>query len=256
MQETIIRNLDPYLPEAIIKDAPSDKLQDTVAKQNSIWFPEYARKKTDEEIRQMIENEGGMKEEQDKDGKTYFVWKPKGWYAKVIKGKSEADLFDKIKKKYTETQRSRAYVAKTVADVVQQIEQSRKEVDAAGNKIGREINLEELLEPIDARGVMDRTGKLDWFRNMIKPYCTGDWEIYRHPAAEAMGLLIFRNKTNYQQIDVIKVSTSYLAYNRHIGGKDRNTLVGAFAPDIAENSNGKSLMLNAYTGNIELIEAM
>jgi hypothetical protein len=118
MQETIIRNLDPYLPEAIIKDAPSDKLQDTVAKQNSIWFPEYARKKTDEEIRQMIENEGGMKEEQDKDGKTYFVWKPKGWYAKVIKGKSEADLFDKIKKKYTETQRSRAYVAKTVADVV------------------------------------------------------------------------------------------------------------------------------------------
>ena len=255
MEQTIIKNLDDYLPEAIIEDAPTDGLIKTVTEQNKVWFPEYGKQKTEQEIKEMIEAQGGFTEK-EKDGKKVFIYSPKGGYGNDISAETEAELYRKILKKEENNRKARANIAGIITNVVDEIQKNKYIVDSNGNKIEREINLEELLESVDTRDVLDKTSKIDWFRNVILPYCNSDWEIYKNSAAAHFGLIIFRNKVNRQQINVIKMSTSYLGFNRHIGGKDRNTLVGAFAPDISEKANGKSLMLGCYNGNIELIEAL
>lgn len=243
MEQTIIKNLDDYLPEPVIKDAPSDQMGATISEQNAIWFPEYGKTKSEPEIKQMIEDTGGF-EEKEIDGKKVFSWRPKGSFAKDIVADTEAQLYEKIKTAYTTLHRGRAQLTRRVADAIEKKQR------------GVETSLEELLENIDTNQVLDPSGKIDWFRKMILPYCNSDWEIYRNEHAENLGVIIVRNKINNQLINVIKMSNSYLGYNRHIGGKDKNTLVGAFASDISEKSNSNSLMLNAYNGNIELIEAM
>ena len=253
-EETIIKNLDDYLPEAIIKDASSDHILEYVDKQMRIWFPEYGKIKTEDEIRKMIEDDGGF--QQNADGK--FVWKPKGATTSVLTANSEPELFQKVKKRYEDAKKTRAWMASKVADALQTAQHlaSESDIDENGKTIKREINLTELIEQIDTMGLEDPTGTMNWFKENLMKYCNEDWEVVRNDAAEKFGMILVRNKTNKQQINVIKMSTSYLRYNRHIGGKDRNSLIGAFQPDITEKADNNSLMLQAVNGNIEMIEAM
>lgn len=251
-EQYIIGNLDDYLPDIIVKDLESDELIKKVTEQMSIWFPEYTKKVTSEEkIRQMIEDNGGFKKENGN-----FVFKIQGSYIKEFVSpieKGEEALYMKIKKYYDNKQHTR----KWMADGISKVLKDAQEMASKNNEKSLEgIDIQEFIKSFDTRFTEDPTGTLHWFKDNLMKYCNNDWEVINMPSLHQFGIILLRNRINKQQIDVIKMSNDYLRYNRHIGGKNRTLLTGAFASDMEEKSDGNSLMLEAVNGNIELIETM
>lgn len=240
----IQENLDQYLPEPKIKDVTSTELLKTITEQEKVWFPNYIKQNmTDEEIADMIKNNGGDKP--NENGK--YEYKASGEYAKSIIASSPEELFKKVKKKREQIESGKLYLAKTVKEAM--LEQIKNP---------DHTNLGEALKHIDKAYLPeDHKGALaSWFRDTIGNYCNGDWEVIEdHDDLLNLGIILVRNKINQKQVDIIKLTASNPNYERKFS-KGRHLLNGAFAEDLVENQNGNSLMLNSTNGNIEAIEAV
>lgn len=251
--QPVLDNLDDYLPEDIILDAPTEKCIENVEEQIKTWFPDYSKykAKSDEEIKQMLEEDEALKPV-ERNGKKVFVYKSKNSNSNYeIVADTEFELIEKIKKQQERWEKSREWMASTVVKAL---------------KYGIENNttdIGEYIASIDTKGIANETGLSKWFSEYLGKYCNGNWQIVEHDTLKHFGIIVVRNKLNRNQIDVIKMSsTSNLYYNpfesnKETKKKNRNHLLSyAFQPDIVEQSNQKSLMLDGYKGNVELIETM
>lgn len=251
-EQTVLNNLDDYLPEELVFDAPTENIIQNVNDQIATWWPDYQKykAKTDEEIRKMLEEADALKPV-ERNGKKVYVYKSSANSNYEITAEDEFQLIEKIKKQQERWEKSREWMASTVVKAL---------------KYGIDNNtsdLREYIASIDTKGVADETGLSKWFSEYLSRYCNGNWEVVEHDSLKHFGIIVLRNKINKQQIDVIKMSsTSNLYYNpfesnKETKKKNRNHLLSyAFQPDIVEQSDQKSLMLDGYKGNIELMETV
>lgn len=250
-EQPVLDNLDDYLPEELIFDAPSENTIQHVNEQIAEWFPDYQRYKSkkDEEIRDTLKKAGAL-EPVERNGKKKYVFKSSNYSNYEIVADSEEGLIEKIKKQQERWEKSREWMASAVIK---------------GLKYGSEnrtTDIREFIASID-RGLADETGLSQWFSEYLGRYCNGNWEVVENDTLKHFGIIVVRNKLNRQQIDVIKMSSTFnLDYNsfesnKETRKKNRNHLLSyAFQPDIVEQSNQKSLMLEGYNGNVELMEAV
>ena len=248
--QPVLDILDAYLPEETIIDAPSDEIIETVEGQIKEWFPEYTqfKAKSDIEITEELKKEGALSPV-DREGKKLYVYKPKGVYSREIVAESESELVEKVKKQQERYEKNKEWMAETVIKTIQKSTEPDFDVD-------------KYIESIETKNLLDETGFRDWFRSYILRYCNGDWKVVSEiPALKHFGIILLRNERS-QQFDIIKMSNNSLSYNIYDHNKEtkrknkNHLLTAAFQPDINEQSNQKSLMLEAYRGNIELIETM
>ena len=249
--QPVLDNLDDYLPEEIIFDAPTEKCIENVEEQIKTWCPDYQKYKvkTDEEIKKMLEENDALKPVERK-GKKVYVYKTKYGNKEII-ANDEFELIEKVKKQQERYEKSKEWMASTVVKAL---------------KYGIEHNTTDIGEhiaSIDTKGLADETGLSKWFSDYLGRYCNDNWEVVEHDTLKHFGIIVLRNKLNRNQIDVIKMSSTPNLYynpfesNKETKKKNKNHLLSyAFQPDIVEQSNQKSLMLDGYEGNIELLETV
>ena len=249
-EQPILDNIDDYLPEDLIIDAPSDEIIQKTEEQVSKWFPDYKKfkAKNEEEIKQLLEETGSFKPI-ERNGKQVYVYSPKNGYGKEIEADSKIKLIEKVKKQQDRQEKNKEYMANVVTKAL---------------KYGIENNttdIAEYISSIDSKRISTETGLANWFKDYLSRYCNGNWKIVEHDSLKHFGVILVKNeKTN--QINIIKMSSSYLTYNpfeynKSTKTKNKNHLLSyAFQPDSNETSNPKSLMLEGYQGNVELIETL
>ena len=249
--QPVLDNLDDYLPEEMIVDIPTEKCIENVEEQLKTWFPDYQKykAKSDEEIKQMLEEDDALKPV-ERNGKKVYAYKTKYGNKEII-ADDELELIEKIKKQQERQEKSREWMASTVVKAL---------------KYGIKNNttdIGEYITSIDTKGLANETGLSKWFSDYLSRYCNDNWEVVEHDTLKHFGIIVLRNKLNKNQIDVIKMTSTPNIYynpfesNKETKKKNKNHLLSyAFQPDIVEQSNQKSLMLDGYKGNIELLETV
>lgn len=233
--ERINDNLDEFLPAPFIKKSSTEKLMEEVTSTMSKWFPKYSfgKEVTDELVQKEMEENAAKDEETGK-------WKfhPKGSHMRPIMADTEEELFVKIKKWMLRQPLRRMDLTQTIKNG---LEEAIKQEDPDYS-----FPASDKLE--------DEEGTTLWFQQQLGKYCNRNWEVLECEPAEYLGVILLRNKLT-NQIDVVKITTSIVKYNRMFG-KGRQGLTGAFEPDMVQATKSKSLMLESVNGNIELMEAM
>ncbi len=226
--EKLIKNLNEYI-EAPVVMATAEHIISNVKEAFDKWFPKYGSKhlKTDQEIKEMIEKQGGFKKDTNTNE---YKFTPKGW-SKAIVAKSEVELYNKVKQEFSV---SKERVINKTQSIIKAIKKAKKE-----GSIQLSRNTDE------------------WVINKLSKYTGDNWEILENDAAEAaskFGVILFYNQET-DIIEVIKIASGDLrAVNSW--GRNRTNLTGAHELDLAEDSKSDSLALKAANGNIELMEAM
>lgn len=232
-EEFLTSNLDEFIEAPLVIDGTSENLITEVSEIMQKLFPKYGdnRKKTDEEIKQLIEDQDGFKINPDTG---LYEYLPKGFSKPITATEKEGEitLFKKVKDYYTRSKERN--VSKTT-------------------NIAKALQAAQLPE-----GVLELPQETDdWVRAKLSKYCTTDWEVMPGEASEAaqqFGMIILHNKES-GLIEVVKISNTNLKYQNNWGPNNKN-LIGAHEIDTTEDSRSDSLMLKAVNGNIEMIEAM
>ena len=251
-EEKILGILDDYVTEDLVLDVSGNELLSNVQDQLKTWFPDYNKfkAKTTDEIKELLEKEGAFKPV-ERDGKQIYVYQARGAYSKEITAKDEFELVEKVKKQQEKQEKRAEQFQNTVRKAL------KYGIDNTTADIGQ------FVASIDTKNLSDPTAYAKWFTEKLGAYCNGNWSLVKIDALNALGIIALQNnKTN--QIDIIKLSNSNLYYNpfntelkngKRI--KKKNSLLSyAFQNDIAETSNQKSLMLEGYKGNVELMETI
>ena len=232
-KENIANNLDEYIEAPLVIDGDTAHITEEVTNIMKTWFPEQGNTMTDEQIKKMIDNQGGFVENADAGT---LEFKPKGWTKTISvnnKPGAEAELFNKIKKFFT-GQRERSI--KRTQEIIRAVKQAQAE---------------------DTRQVQLPNSMSDWAKTKLSKYCSKSWEIMDGQAqnvAEKFGMILMYNRAN-NLMEIVKVSSADLQY-QHSWGQGRQNIIGAKEADLGENSKSDSLIIKATNGNIELMEAM
>lgn len=236
--DNINRNITEYMDVPVYIDADADDLIQKVSEQQKAWWPTQGerRKRTREEVIQMIQDTGGFRKEENK-----FIYESKHAGFDFV-AKSEAELYNKVLSYYNDTKERNVKKTNKIKTILRE---AQKRND--GFIEGQEITT--------------------WLKMTLSKYASNQWEIVDGTAGEVMeqfGMIMIRNRVD-NVYDVIKISNQNLKYKHHWerrkSGEDvllgkRDNLTGALEPDISEDSKSESLMLKATTGNLELMEAM
>lgn len=226
----LTNNLDDFMEAPLVTTGISEGVVEKVSNIMQKLFPKYGdnKKKTDEEIRELINEQNGF-EINPTTGRYEFL--PKGFknpiYATEKEG--EAVFFKRVKDYYTG---NKERVIKKTGTIIKAIRDTKDNF--------------ELPPDID-----------DWVRIKLSKYASNEWEILDGDAADIaqqFGMILFHNRHS-DLIEVVKISLSNLKYENN-WGPNRSNLSGAHEVDITENSRSNSLMLKAVNGNIEMMEAM
>jgi hypothetical protein len=201
-----------------------------------ILFPEFGKKKTEEEVRQLIEEAGGFKRRTDLEKPYGYV--PVGSTAAPILADTEVELVKNVMAYYNTFQDK-------VKGTTLVIKNALKE--------GIRNNTTDIELPPS-----DNTKNPSWLRNTLSKYLNSNWEVLEgegFDSAEELGLIFVQNK-HTKHIEVIVTSLNYLDHNPSRNSNMRNLTYGLGESDIVENSKPDSNMLEATNGNIRLMEAM
>lgn len=232
-KDYIDNNLNEYIEAPLVMDASTESTVETVTNIMKKCFPDYGQVKTDEQIREMIDHQGGFKVNTTSNT---LEFQPKGWKNTISvenKPGAEVELFKKVRQFMTGQQ-----------------ERSIKNTQLL-------INALKQAQVEDTRQVQLPSNMKNWVGTRLSKYCSSNWEILENDATEIasqFGLIFFYNRVN-DILEVVKVTNKDLYY-QHSWGKDRQNILGAKETDLTENSNSDSLILKAVTGNIELMETM
>lgn len=232
-KDYIANNLDEYIEAPLLLDGDSSKITENVTDLMKTCFPEHGNVATDEQIKKMIDGQGGFHENKEAGS---LEFKPKGWTKTIsVKQKegAEAELFNKVKKFFT-GQRERSLKR------TQEIKRALKQAQAE-----------------DTRQIQLPNSMSDWTKTRLSKYCSKSWEVMEGHAqdiAEQFGMIFLYNKAN-DLVEVVKISSADLSF-QHSWGKGRQNIIGAKEADLGENSKSDSLIIKATNGNIELMEAM
>lgn len=236
--ENIDTNISEYLDVPVYIDVDAEDVVAKVTEQQKIWWPTQGeeRKKTLEEVKQIIENDGGFVKE---NGKYEYKSEQFGY---EFTAKSENELFRKVLSFFNE---SKERNVKKTANIAKLLKQAQK----------------------NNEGDVDNAEITPWLRAVLSKYATSQWSVVEGAAGEAMqqfGMILLFNKVD-NLYEVVKISNRNLDYQynwnkRQVGDEvltgKRTNLLGALEADLSEDSKSESLMLKATRGNLELMEAM
>lgn len=234
----IDNNINEYLEVPVYIDADADDLIQKVTSQQKLWWPTQGeqRKRTLEEVKQMIEADGGFVKE---DGKYSYKSKQSGY---EFEAKSEVALYNKVMQ-FFNGQKERNI--KKTSVIKHALKEAQKRND----------------------GNVDFPKAEPWIKSTLSKYAFKQWEVVEGVAGEVMeqfGMILLLNKVD-NLYEVVKISNHNLDHQYNWSGRkvnnstlagERTNLTGALEPDIAEDTKSDSLMLKATTGNLELMEAM
>lgn len=227
-REKIINNINEYIEQPQVLEGQAINVIENVKKYFEQWFPRYGNNepKTDEEIAKLIKDQGADK----KNSKGKYEFKLRN---SVIEGKTETELFRKVKSYYATAQEKSAKNAeRVVAEIIKA-------------KEANQISLQ--LQYAD-----------DWMSDRLSKYLSNDWVVMDDGAGRAarqFGVILFYNQ-GLDLMQAIRISANPGLREMHSFGQNRNNLVGAHETDTIENSKSSSLILKAAQGNIELMETM
>lgn len=242
-------NIEEFMPEPFKVNVSTTDMLKEVNKHMSRWFPYY---KSDREITKeyvakrltrlklLTPNENGV-----------YTFK-KANSKEVITAKSESEFVDKVTKYM---QQEPAHRVRYTSEIKNQIKVAMKEgIDSAKFPTPWQI---------------PKDGDAEWLKDMITPYCDGQWEIIDNEALESQGLLMLQTKPIPNQdslpprVDIIRVSTSPLtanyrefAYEKNDPMRSRKGLTGFKETDLQAQSKPNQMMAEAVNGNIEMIESL
>lgn len=234
--ESIINNLNEVLSIPENLTATSENLITTVDKQMKILFPQFGKKKTDEEIKQMIEDVDGFKKRNDLEKP--FGYRPKGSNASYILADSETELIKKVKDYYSTFQQQVKGQTLLIKNALKEgIRNNTTDVDLPQS---------------------DNTDNPSWLRNTLSKYLNNNWEVLEgdaYDSAEEFGIIFVQNK-HTRHVEIITTALNYLDTNPSKSPNMKNLTYGLGESDIVENSKADSNMLEATNGNIRLIETL
>lgn len=233
---SVINNLNEVLSIPENLTATSENLITTVDKQMKLLFPEFGKKKTEEEIRQMIQEADGFKKRNDLEKP--YGFKPEGNSTQYILADSETELVKNVIKYYNTFQ--------------EQIKGNTLLIKNA-LKEGIRNNTTDVNLPTS-----DNTKNPSWLRNVLSKYLNNNWQVLEgdaYDAAQEFGIIFVQNK-HTRHVEVITTSLNNINYNPSKVSNMKNLTYGLGESDIVENSKADSNMLEATNGNIRLMETM
>ena len=233
--ENVIRNLDEVLSVPENLTATAENLVTNVDRGMKILFPEYGKKKTEEEVRAMIEADHGFERRTDLE-KPYGYF-PKGSGSEPILADSEAELIKKVLVYY---------------NTFQQQVKGQTVVIKTALKEGMKNNTTDVNLPYTSEE------NPAWLRNVLSKYLNDNWEVLEgdgYDSAEEYGIIFVQNK-HTRHVEIITTSLNYLEYNPSKDSKMKNLTYGLGESDVVENAKPNSGMLEATNGNIRLMETM
>lgn len=234
-REKVINNLDEVISVPENLTATSENLIANVDKGMKILFPNWGKKKSEEEVKALIEAADGFKRRTDLE-KPYGFF-PEGDSSDPILADSETDLIKKVMAHYNTFQ-----------------ERVKGQTVIIKNALKEGI----ANDTIDVNLPVSNGKKPDWLRNTLSKYLNANWTILEgegYDSAEEYGLIFVQNK-HTRHIEIITTSLNYLNYNPSKDPKMKNLTYGLGESDLVENSKPYSEMLEATNGNIRLIETM
>ena len=233
--DNIINNLNEVISIPENLTATSENLISKVDKHMKIFFPDWGKKKTEDEVKAMIEAAGGFKRRTDLE-------KPYGFFidgtdTEPILADSEGELIKKVMAHYNTFQ-----------------ERIKGQTFVIKNALKDGIN----NNTIDVNLPNSNGKDPAWLRNTLSKYLNNNWTVLEgdaYDSAEEYGIIFLQNK-HTRHVEVITVSLNYLDYNPSKDPKMKNLTFGLGESDLVENSKPNSGMLEANNGNIRLIETM
>lgn len=227
------QNLDEFIEAPLIINSSSENLVSSISDIMAKIFPKYGdnKKKTDEEIRQLIQDQDGF---QISSESGLYEYLPKGHKIPITATKEEGEgvLFKRVKEFYINTKNS---TIKKTTIIAKALKKSQNTGEAFT-----------LPQGID-----------NWVVSMLSKYANPEWEVLdddNAKSAQQFGLLLLYNKT-LDILEPVKISMSNAKYMNSFGSNNQN-LFGAHEVDINENSRSNTLILKAANGNVELMESM
>lgn len=228
----IISNLNEVIRVPETLSATTNNLISTVEKEMKILFPNFGKKRTEEEIKEMIEKEGGF--ERRNDLEKPYGFKPKGSYSKYILADTEQQLVQRVHTYYNNFQDQVVEMTQTIKNKLKQgIKDDTTDVQLPGMDPG-------------------------WLENTLNKYLNSNWQVLEgdgFDSALQLGMIFLQN-VHTKHVEVLTISLNYLGANASKDSKMQNLTYGLGESDVVENSNPNSKMLEATNGNIRLIETM
>ena len=234
--EKIINNLNEVLSVPENLTATSENLIANVDKHMKAIFPEYGKKRSLEEVKQMIEEVDGFKKRTDLEKPFGYV--PKGSTKDPILADSETELIQKVHNFYNTFQ-----------------EQVKGQTTLIKNALKEGINNNTIDVQLPSASKNDDP---QWLRNTLSKYLNKNWTVLEgdgYDAAEEYGVIFVQN-VHTRHVEVITVALNYLDHNPSKNSKMKNITYGLEESDIIENSKPNSQILEATNGNIRLMETM
>lgn len=234
--ERVINNLNEKISIPENLTATTQNLISTVDKQMKMLFPNYGKKMTEEEVKEMLEKEGAFKKRNDLE-------KPYGYFpdnntTEPIIADTEVELIKKVLQHYNTFQEKIKGQTVIIKNAI---------------KDGINNNTTDIRLPEATGGNNPR-----WLIDTLSKYLNNNWQILEgdgYDSAEEYGLIFVQNK-HTRHVEVITTSLNYLDYIPSKDSKMQNLTYGLGQSDIIENSKAGSKMLKATNGNIRLMETM
>lgn len=234
-------NIDEFMPAPFRLSITTEDASKTISEMMGKWFPEYSfnKKITREDLIKRLKKYDKITP--DKNGQfTYRKYGREG----VITADNESEFVDKILKYEQSLMPKRLKLTGSIKSVLKQ-----------AMKDG--IDNVEFPSPI----ITESDGSVTWLKDILSPYCDGNWEIMDYELLESYGVITLKTKNNPKQIDFVRVSTNTLTsdYRKNSNNNDfseRKSLLGTYEPDVIEKSKSGSLIANAVNGNVEMIEML
>lgn len=234
--ESVISNLNEIITVPDNLTATAENLISNVDKHMKIFFPDYGKKKTEEEVKQMIEEVDGFKRRNDLEKP--YGYAPEGDTTNMILADSETELIKKVMNHF---------------NTFQQQVKGQTLIIKNALKEGIRNNTTDVNLPQS-----NNTNNPAWLRNTLSKYLNNNWEVLEgegFDSAEEYGIIFVQNK-HTKHVEVITTSLNHLGYNPSKDSKMKNLTYGLGESDIVENSKSDSNMLEATNGNIRLMETM
>lgn len=240
-----VANINNIMPKPFNITLTNEGILENVVKWMEACFPEYQSMKqvTEEQVIEWLKNKKLLEPDENGD----YIYKPLNPKENPIISKDKKDFIDKVVK----YRQSQIPLRQTLT---KNVKYALKESISKG------------VDNVDWPHLsLNNTGaSVTWLRNKMKQYEYSNWQVVEcknNDLLDEYGIILLQNPVT-KQIDVIRITPAMINgyYRNGLDKKDptrnRLGLTGNFVPDLVEQSNSNSLMLQAINGNIELAETM
>ena len=245
VKDSLNEHLDNYMPEVKIVDIPSQEVLSRTTKRMTENFGVNLQQQTmdDEQLRDLLKEEGAFKA--DENGN--YTYHPKSSIKQFL-AKSEEDMFNQVRKYYD---RASENIFRRTEALIRALQEGQK---------NNTTDISAYLKGQLTKHLDDENAEAGWYLKYIQQYSNSDWKVESYPEAISFGVIFIRN-IHTNQIDVIKLATNNLKFERYYtkGNKkyeNRSSLLYQFETDLKEKANSRSYMLQAYNGNLHSMEVM